>query len=158
DVCQEGYACAMSCLTPDDCAEGQECNGGQCANPLPTLFSLRACALDADCLPGDYCELSACTHDCVSDRDCTNGDVCTSRGRCLPPESIGAAIASPLPEPESAILRIEPERISLSGPTHDAQVGIANEGGLPLPFRFEVDRSWVDVQPPKGVLAPGQRL
>src|SRR5690606_10108345 len=85
-------------------------------------------------------------------------DVCTSRGRCLPPESIGAAIASPLPEPESAILRIEPERISLSGPTHDAQVGIANEGGLPLPFRFEVDRSWVDVQPPKGVLAPGQRL
>ncbi len=74
--CPGTVSCAKECRTPADCVQGQECNGGLCANPLPSLKSYTICQLDLDCPTGDHCQSGVCFHDCVSARDCATGELC----------------------------------------------------------------------------------
>jgi hypothetical protein len=61
------------------------------------------CAIDADCVDGQYCggegESRLCTTDCQSLSDCTFGETCSARGRC---EAADGAVVTWLSPAEGA--------------------------------------------------------
>ncbi|MGM0555597.1 MAG: Ig-like domain-containing protein, partial [Myxococcota bacterium] len=66
--------------------------GASCVTDEALIAEPRNCRLDNDCACGAYCDLGACTYDCLTDSDCSGGETCSDFGRCVAAEEPGAGI------------------------------------------------------------------
>ena len=133
-LCVAGHACNPRCASATECGTDEVCAGGVCGSAPPTAAQYASCSLDGDCPRGDYCKLSACGHDCLSDGDCASGTVCTSRGHCVAPEAINQPTA--VQAPTKGEPQLSPTSLSFTDATKStATVVLSNTGGEPFDFR-----------------------
>jgi hypothetical protein len=141
-------------MASSQCGPGQECNGGLCANSIATATAFSLCGLDADCPAGDFCELSVCTHQCVSDRDCADGRVCDVRGQCQSEGALGEPSPAQVPTADSPVLALDVISLELSTLSTPGTLSVRNTSTQAMKVRVLSDSRWLTASPASATVAP----
>jgi len=126
------------------------------AGPPPKITDHPACVISADCPAGQHCDLGECVQSCNQEEPCSAALSCTSRARCVPPDSkdedpaptttyLGAITASPTLAP-------------LTDADKTLEIELKSSGSEPVRYRIELNAPHLRVAELRGEFTGSRKI
>jgi hypothetical protein len=108
------------------------------------------CALSADCIAGQHCDLGECIQDCSVDAPCASGEACSPRGRCL---AAGEKDVDPPPVvTRVGSVSVEAKTVILTERDDELLVHLTTDAKDPVRYRVVVAAPYLSIAEPRGEL------